>query len=188
MKLSSDNRLIKTYRWFKRRQHAIDRNQAKAFKEHDATRENGAQINICPIVRMVLLWGPFLVFPSWVARYILFPIGMGALAFSLFGGLGMMMLTEMGFLGVPTSLFGAVLGAFLGLLFIVACFAGLILFMFILSKFFESASDGIRAMRRQKTEKTAGAEVRATPVIGAWLQAFHDKFCPTATIVVEAQA
>lgn len=187
MKLSSNNHLIQVYRWFKRRQRAIDFRPGIAIKEHDETRSNGAQAKICPIARMALLWGPFLILPFWIGRFILFPIGIGVFAYTVFGGFGMMALAELGFMEVPTTFFGFVSGAFLGLISMAVFILVLLLLMGVIFKGFELAGDGLRSLQKEQTKK-AESEVRATPVIGAWLKSLHDKFCPTATIVVEAEA
>lgn len=187
-KVSSNNRLVKVYRWFKRRQHAIDFKAQMALKEHDETLQHGTPFKWCPTARMAIIWGPFLIFPFWVGRFILFPIGIGTIAFGLFGGVGMSALAGLNFMEYPTTLIGTVVGMFAGLLFIL--FSSLVLLLAIgaIFRISESAGDRLRAMQREKTEKKAEAEVRAAPIISAWLKGLHDKFCPTATIVVEAEA
>ncbi len=188
MKLSSNNRLIQVYRWFKRRQRAIDFRPNIAIKEHDETLSHGAQAKICPIARMALLWGPFLVLPFWVARFILLPIGLGTVAFGLVGGVGMSSLAGLNLMEFPTTFFGTIVGMFLGLLFTVLAALVLLLAIAGIFKISESVGDRLRSMQREKAEKKAEAEVRASPVLGAWLKGLHDKICPTATIVVRGRS
>lgn len=185
MNISKNNRLLQMYRWFKRRAAAVSSNHllgkiegySKHLNEAKRLTEPGAHIDVCRMIRMDFLWGPFLVIPAWVLRFIALPVVVftaGYFALALFGNenLGAFFpnLPTIGG-GITEWLLWSPLYTLTSIIMVIIGIAFLFIFVMILARILEYLETSFNSVAPIKT-----------PVFKIWLQGLKEKFCPVLTV------
>lgn len=181
--LSRNGVLVSIYRFFKKRQIALKGSSFIEKRQLTKSLESGAKLDLCPIMRMILLWGPFLVFPAWCMLYVILPTGMAIIILGTVGLISLGAYTAWARVGFDLLIALQTLGMLIaGLALITVCAAGILFIAFLGVKAFSAVREYVEDRLPQRPRRFGGyrkprQRSETLEALELWWEGLHDKFC-----------